>query len=260
MYDPQIGRFWQHDPLGEVNESRSLYSFVSNNPVSFNDPLGLTDSTAKPKPDPKKDPTTLPEVIVTAPKKDCKPCNVPNVAGAFPLVNPDNPLTVVPKSPPAKIIPYEGPEIEIGTLGGEATAEGLSIWGIAGRGLSTFGLLLLPTPAPGEGLHWQPYPGHGNNKNNTGPHIVYAFGFAAKDGRTPILKYGISNEYRWGMDRPEGQLAGLRAKYGPTVMLSIYTRTISREMALYVERKLVTEHVNLWKEMPREQDRPLPFP
>ncbi len=46
MYDPQIGRFWQIDPLGELAESWSPYSFVLDNPLSFNDPLGLTDSVA----------------------------------------------------------------------------------------------------------------------------------------------------------------------------------------------------------------------
>jgi RHS repeat-associated protein len=44
MYDPQIGRFWQIDPLADIDESWSPYSFVNDNPMSFNDPLGLTDS------------------------------------------------------------------------------------------------------------------------------------------------------------------------------------------------------------------------
>ena len=44
MYDPQIGRFWQIDELAEVNWEESLYSFSHNNPLLFNDPLGLTPS------------------------------------------------------------------------------------------------------------------------------------------------------------------------------------------------------------------------
>ncbi|HMH20151.1 MAG TPA: RHS repeat-associated core domain-containing protein [Puia sp.] len=58
MYDPQIGRFWQIDPLGEINEGWSPYSFANDNPISFNDPLGLTisDSTH---------PQVLPTVTVT---------------------------------------------------------------------------------------------------------------------------------------------------------------------------------------------------
>ncbi|HRN79765.1 MAG TPA: RHS repeat-associated core domain-containing protein [Ferruginibacter sp.] len=36
--DPQIGRFWQIDP--RTDYTKSLYSSMSNNPISFNDPLG----------------------------------------------------------------------------------------------------------------------------------------------------------------------------------------------------------------------------
>ena len=52
MYDPQLGRFGQIDPVGEVAASSSLYSFALNNPILLNDPLGDT--------------TTYPNVIVTA--------------------------------------------------------------------------------------------------------------------------------------------------------------------------------------------------
>jgi RHS repeat-associated protein len=54
MYDSQIGRFWQIDPLPDFNVDISPYSFSNNDPISFNDPLGDT--------------TTLPEVTVTAKK------------------------------------------------------------------------------------------------------------------------------------------------------------------------------------------------
>jgi RHS repeat-associated protein len=40
-YDPQIGRFLQIDPLGGVTESYSPYAYVLNNPLLYNDPLGL---------------------------------------------------------------------------------------------------------------------------------------------------------------------------------------------------------------------------
>jgi RHS repeat-associated protein len=39
MYDPQLGRFFQIDELGEANEDVSSYSFSHNNPIVFNDPL-----------------------------------------------------------------------------------------------------------------------------------------------------------------------------------------------------------------------------
>jgi RHS repeat-associated protein len=62
MYDPQIGRFWQVDPIAELFSNISPYSFANNNPVLLNDPLGLADDTTtlatvtvwgkKPKPPP----------------------------------------------------------------------------------------------------------------------------------------------------------------------------------------------------------------
>jgi len=41
MYDPQLGRFMQIDPLSDVNENYSPYAFANNNPILFNDPLGM---------------------------------------------------------------------------------------------------------------------------------------------------------------------------------------------------------------------------
>jgi RHS repeat-associated protein len=56
MYDPQIGRFWQMDPLADINADYSPYSFANDNPILLNDPLGL-----------KSDTQTLPQVVVTPP-------------------------------------------------------------------------------------------------------------------------------------------------------------------------------------------------
>jgi len=44
MYDPQIGRFWQQDPLADLNENSSPYSFAYNRPINYNDPSGLDTS------------------------------------------------------------------------------------------------------------------------------------------------------------------------------------------------------------------------
>jgi len=43
--DPQLGRFWQIDPLLEISEDVSPYGFASNNPIINIDPWGLIDTT-----------------------------------------------------------------------------------------------------------------------------------------------------------------------------------------------------------------------
>jgi RHS repeat-associated protein len=40
-YDPQIGRFLQPDPLADYFESDNVYCYGLNNPIYYNDPLGL---------------------------------------------------------------------------------------------------------------------------------------------------------------------------------------------------------------------------
>jgi RHS repeat-associated protein len=40
-YDPAKGRFDQFDPIGLAGGSMSPYTYVSNNPLRFTDPLGL---------------------------------------------------------------------------------------------------------------------------------------------------------------------------------------------------------------------------
>lgn len=49
MYDPQIGRFGQVDPLGDATPYYSPYSFASNNPITHIDPFGLTDTVVTTK-------------------------------------------------------------------------------------------------------------------------------------------------------------------------------------------------------------------
>jgi RHS repeat-associated protein len=45
MYDPQIGRFGQVDPLSDISENVSPYAYASNDPILENDPFGLKDTT-----------------------------------------------------------------------------------------------------------------------------------------------------------------------------------------------------------------------
>jgi RHS repeat-associated protein len=265
MYDPQIGRFWQQDPLGDANEGWGSYSFVNDNPVSFNDPLGLVDS--------------IPGLKPYAPAPIVRPMHVHTPDNTLPglalIGTPPGAIDIpsAPTTPPEITINIPNPE---GGPGGEPTVgplvPGLTV--LSGA-LTVVGVLMWEggpdfpdndegyvinhrgAPLPGGDL--VPYEGHGNNKDNSNPHIVYAFGFAAKDGKTPILKYGISDEYRNFMNRPESQLAALRAKYGPTVMYSIYTRTTNRVEALIIEAGLVAEHKLMWNgALPREQLRPNP--
>jgi RHS repeat-associated protein len=77
MYDPQIGRFWQIDPLADINESYSSYSFANDNPLLLNDPLGLTSDSSHPQ--------ELEAAYVTAAKKTTPSGpDVANAAGAAP--------------------------------------------------------------------------------------------------------------------------------------------------------------------------------
>lgn len=61
LYDPQIGRFWQVDELAESSWEWSPYTFALNNPIEFNDPLGLDPEKSDPN-----NPKVLPEVVVVA--------------------------------------------------------------------------------------------------------------------------------------------------------------------------------------------------
>lgn len=70
MYDPQIGRFHQLDPLADISGDNSPYSFALNNPILLEDPLGLAADTV----------VQLPDLVIygTAPEpkksQTCIPC------------------------------------------------------------------------------------------------------------------------------------------------------------------------------------------
>ena len=214
MYDPQLGRFGSIDPLADVFEGYSPYSFAGDNPVNYNDPLGLAGGqdtgTAKlnldpvvvtpPKTPPKTQVNSSPALIGTPPGGLDLPTTLPTNPPEIPLpVGEPSPEPPVEPEPPTGV----GPAALLTAVFVAIPITGNTDW----PGGHEF-----PQPfvtAPG------PYTGHGNKKENWNPHIVYQYTFTPPKGdpRTPVLKYGISDEYRWGMDRPEAQLAGLRAKY-----------------------------------------------
>jgi RHS repeat-associated protein len=272
MYDAQIGRFWQQDPLEEINESQSPYSFVYNNPVSFSGPFGLDSTKAPGFPNSTTGANNLKPVTVTATARQNRsfvvtpPGNVPGVPGLqIPPSSPGgttvNPPTPTPTPTPTPDVPTVEPD--------EPDPQWIPELVTGPALVLTFIFTFIPITGHGhEGdlpkYHKpkvdNPYKGPGNRIDNPDPHIVYEFLFTPTDTRTPVLKYGISDELRWGMDRPEVQLAGMQARFGASVTWFIYTRAINRSQALFFERLLVTQHFNKWGEMPRAQYYPRPFP
>lgn len=289
-YDAQIGKFYQIDPLTEAADEYSPYAFCKNNPILFNDFSGLSSDSSGPKG------ITLPEVVVTAPMMSQRRAirqaqetvfNI-NTSGILwpstrsnqgsgngsgstsnarisPLPTAPNPPVPPPSTtinPPAEVAPAASAIAEAA----EETAAAARVLPMAGGAVMTFVLTVWPSPigygssnVPTPFFPPKPYPGHGNRKDNNDPHIVYMFTYIPTDGKTPVLKYGISDVYRNGFDRPDSQEAALIALYGPTVKQTILTRTVNRAHALFIERSLVTKHVVNWGEMPREQISPRPF-
>ena len=257
MYDAQIGRFHQVDLLADIFDDQSPYSFAYNNPLLFNDPLGLASDTAW---------KTLPEVIIVGNKPSVPPSTgfIDSEKGRNPFTNngearvnpaPAPVIEEVPKLDVKEFAPPPPPNPWL--LRGIGTAV-LTIWPPLSAGAGSdipsyypYARIQMPSPSP--------YTGHGNNIRNTNSHIVYYFTYDAKPGQSTILKYGISDELRNSLERPERQLGKLRSKYGASVNYNIYIRTNNREQALFVERLMVTQHVNRWSYKPIEQDRPDPF-
>lgn len=254
-YDAQIGRFHQMDPLGEFFDPESLYVFAGNNPIRFNDPLGLSKTTTDTT-------STLPPVEIVAPRKETKPDLTPNqptvdTAGAKPLPIGPTLRPLRPLLPPGRVIPFNPIMVEP-----IPPPWWIGVGGLAVRFCGIIGGLLIPTPT-GQGAslpqnYLQPFFGNGNRSDNTNPHIVYQFSFTPPVGdlRTPILKYGISDEFRYGFERPENQIFGLQLLYGNTVKWKLMARTANRNEAKLFERSFVDQHIQVWKERPRAQIRP----
>ena len=64
MYDPSLGKWWQIDPIEKYHESG--YAWVTNNPIRWNDPLGLdTVRYNDPEVDFDEDVVELPGIVIT---------------------------------------------------------------------------------------------------------------------------------------------------------------------------------------------------
>ncbi|MDR0793596.1 MAG: DUF6443 domain-containing protein [Chitinophagaceae bacterium] len=79
MYDPQLGRFWQQDPMQEYMRRWSSYAFAFDNPILFKDPTGLVGDTTKSKVTP------------------------PQFGGSAPNIDPNNPSYLPPVTVVGKI-------------------------------------------------------------------------------------------------------------------------------------------------------------
>jgi hypothetical protein len=234
-------------PLADALDEQSPFVFANNNPILLNDLYGLSADSI--------------------PKSKSKVVYVP---GATKLKITPGTISHGPSSPSPKSNPPTAPS-PAPTPGSAPSPAPIPWWTSVIKPLGlTIGLTLMPistgqevTPWESakrswELLHIDPWPGHGNNKKNTNPHIVYSFTYSPFIG-TPVLKYGISDELRYGLERPERQQFFLEIKYGYTVKLHILQRTINREQALFYERQLVTDHIFRWGKPPLEQIRPGPF-
>lgn len=85
-YDPQIGRFHQIDLLADLSHWISPFAFANNNPISFNDPFGLTAEPASCPDCPTgrlAEIKTLAEVVVTAKKNKSSASNSPDPSQAL---------------------------------------------------------------------------------------------------------------------------------------------------------------------------------
>ncbi len=268
-YDFQIGRFHQPDPLADATDNWTPYAYCNNNPILFNDPLGLdTTVTINGKPVSVTDSEMSCHVTVkaTRPKgSNSKPDNNPPTANANFIGSEKSSSTLA--GLPATSLPYAFEVIK----GGGSEAASTRLFPLLGRGAGLASAIFIPTvgglaPAVPFEIYDSypirvllPYPGHGNDRGNWNPHIVYYFTYNSLPGQSTILKYGISDYRQNRYTRPENQIAELRLKYGNSVEYLIYTRTLNRQQALFVERLLVTQHLNRWGYKPIAQVKPNPF-
>ncbi|MDO6433190.1 DUF6443 domain-containing protein [Flavitalea sp. BT771] len=284
MYDPQIGRFWQIDPLSEMSEGWSTYSFVQDNPVSFNDALGLTDSVPGVKP--------MAAVIVTPRRgphiQDTRPKNKPNVRAPKPDGNRPNRVDKsTPKNEPnpgGKSNPGPKPEPEVKPLEKSPGMRGGPIVRTVARA-SVITAVLVAIPLRGGGEFPNGNEGAVINhevsdlpetptsfKNKVFTHKVYELGgWDLLTMKWTTLKYGVASmDYDTydgeGNRRPDSQLGGevgevLRNQYPNLVIRQITLAYFtSKEHAHIFEYNMVKRFIDKnWRpyhQPPPEQGLP----
>ena len=100
--DPQLGRWWQIDPLTEIDPDYSPYAFGDNNPALINDFLGLMSDTAHP--------VQLDEIKIKGTSANNSNTTIP--MGFFPNRIPSDHTTLAPSVRPSlamnlRLIPAE---------------------------------------------------------------------------------------------------------------------------------------------------------
>jgi len=83
LYDPQLVIFRQIDPLADINESLSTYSYGQDDPVLYNDPFGLLSDSSKPQ--------VLATATVTGHRSQNTTVNLPPfMTSSYPRIATDN--------------------------------------------------------------------------------------------------------------------------------------------------------------------------
>ena len=86
--------------------------------------------------------------------------------------------------------------------------------------------------------------------------MVYEIYYTPPTGKSPILKYGISDMKRNDINRPESQVKRLRSRYGASVDWKIKMFAPTNAAARASELGYVGKHIFIWDARPLEQFRP----
>ncbi|MBS1669786.1 MAG: hypothetical protein JST58_20625 [Bacteroidetes bacterium] len=124
-YDAQIGRFNQIDPLEEMAEDWSTYSFAMDNPILLNDPLGLAPDDIVPDYPDHKPPPPKPIPIPHPPAPIIEPGPMPNT--------PPNPN---PVNIPSDVTPWMPSILNDAKILGGQTEDDNPTWNLAQKALN----------------------------------------------------------------------------------------------------------------------------